>query len=70
MANPPPIPSPTDYTAVEYDAPVPMDTPALAFPRTGQRPHRPASQIVNIPNEKAVAGVMPDYDAPAPARNR
>jgi len=48
--NPNPVPSPTDWTVPEYDAPVPMDTASLAMPRTGQHPQRPASRVVVNPS--------------------
>jgi hypothetical protein len=61
------IPAPTDPWAPEYDAPPPGDRRFLSVPETLRVVQRPASRIVNIPNERATVGVLPDYDAPPPA---
>jgi hypothetical protein len=67
MALPPAIPLPT-VRSPEYDAPPPVALGRAGL--QGGQPFpvtRPASQIVNIPNEMPRASVMPEYDAPAPA---
>lgn len=67
MTAPPAIPLPTDATAAEYDAPPPAGARSLTGLQLAQLPTRPASRVVNIPNERATVSVLPEYDAPAPA---
>lgn len=67
MTAPPAIPLPTDITVPEYDAPPPAGVRSLTPAQIAHLPTRPASRIVNIPSVRATVGVLPDYDAPAPA---
>lgn len=67
MTSPPPIPLPTDASAIEFDAPPPAGARSLSGTRIAQIPSRPSSPIVDIPNERTTITVFPEYDAPAPA---
>ena len=66
------IPHP-NARAPEYDAPPPRPyVPGSSGFQQGQ-PHaviRPASQVVNSPNEKPRAGPLPGYAASAPLAGR
>lgn len=63
------IPLPTDASAPEYDAPPPAvaGSRMLTAIQMAQVVTRPASRVVNIAATRAVVGVLPKYDAPAPA---
>lgn len=52
MSQPTDIPSPTDPTAVEHDAPPPGDRGFLPLNHPGLYPRRPASRVVENPSEK------------------
>lgn len=66
-AAPPNIPLPTDASVPEFDAPPPAGARTLTPIQMTQLVTRPASRVVDIPNERATVSVFPDYDAPAPA---
>lgn len=67
MTAPPQIPLPTDASVPEYDAPPPVGARPLTSIQVAQIVTRPASRVVNIAATRAVVGVLPKYDAPAPA---